>query len=221
VSAAVEPQSRYWVEGVEYRAPDHPVALAYSRPKCDLIRRYSGLPDGSTALDVGTGNGTLFFSLSRFYRCSGLDLSLHLLRRHCALGRVLRADAALLPFGGRSFDLVAESCLLHHAPQPAASVAEMARVARTAICLIEPNVLNPLSFAFHALVPEERGALRLGAATLRSLIPSDFEVTFAGAVGLVFPNRTPQFALPFLSPFDRQWPLGNVNVVIARRRDGA
>ena len=214
-------QPRYWTHGVRYRAPDHPVTVAYARPKCELVRRYSGLPPNATALDVGTGNGTLFFSLNQLYPSIGLDFSPDLLGRHCSRGRILRADAARLPFANRSFDLVAESCLLHHVGDPAAVVREMARVTRIALCLIEPNLRNPLSLLFHALVPEERGALRLGRGALRSLSPPGFEISFEGAVGLVFPNRTPTPLLPLLTAFDRPWPLGNVNLLIARRAAAA
>ena len=214
----VEDQSRYWAEGIDYRAADHPATVAYARPKCELIRRYSGLPEGATALDVGTGNGTLFFSLSRLFPSIGLDLSPELLQRHCSRGRILRGDAGRLPFRNRSFDLVVESCVLHHLSNPEEIVQEMARVSRSALCLIEPNMRNPLSLLFHALVPEERGALRLSPGVLRALPPPEFEVCFSGALGLVFPNRTPTRLLPLLTPFDRPWRLGNVNVLIARRR---
>jgi SAM-dependent methyltransferase len=218
MSSTEDCQSRYWTEGIRYRAADHPSSIAYAAPKCDLIRYHAGLPDNSTALDVGTGNGTLFFSLQRTYPSVGIDMSPDLLRRHCSPGRVLQADARRLPFANRSYDLVVESCVLHHVPQPRAITYEMARVASHALCLIEPNMRNPLSLLFHALVPEERGALRLSSSVLRTLLPADFEIAFEGAVGLVFPNRTPSWLIPVLAPFDRPWPLGNVNMLVARRR---
>lgn len=217
MSLAEQSQSRYWTDGITYRAADHPATVAYAKPKCELIRRHSGLPDGATALDVGTGNGTLFFSLEKLYPAVGLDLSPDLLRRHCSPRRILRGDAGRLPFASRSYDLVVESCVLHHVRHPPDIVAEMTRVARHAICLIEPNMRNPLSLLFHALVPEERGALRLSARALRETLPSGFEIVFAGAVGLIFPNRTPAWLVPLLAGFDRPWPLGNVNMLIARR----
>jgi hypothetical protein len=120
-----------------------------------------------------------------------------------------------------SVDLAVESCVLHHTPEPRRLVSEMTRVARRAICLIEPNVVNPLSLLFHAMVPEERGALRLTRQALIQVVSSTFTVVFARAVGLVFPNKTPEWLLPALRPFDRPWPLGNVNMVIALRRDAS
>ena len=214
-----EEQSRYWVEGIRYRAARDPVAVAYARPKCDLIARCTGLPAGATVLDVGTGNGTLFYSLAERYECWGVDTSAHLLAGHCAPGRVQRASAYALPYRDRSVDLAVESCVLHHVSRPEGVVLEMARVARRALALIEPNMVNPLSLAFHALVPEERGALRFSRRRLRALIPPGFTVHFAGAAGLVYPNRTPRWLAPLLERMDRPWPLGNVNVVIATRED--
>jgi SAM-dependent methyltransferase len=212
-------QARYWVHGTAYRPADHPVTKAYAEPKCRLIDRYTGLPEGAMVLDVGTGNGTLHHCLSKRYRCQGIDSSAHLLSQHCDPGHVALADAGRLPLADRSVDMAVESCVLHHVPDPALLVSEMARVARKAICLIEPNVLNPPSLLFHALVPEERGALSLTRGRLRRTIGASFEVVFARAVGLVFPNKTPAWMLPLLRPFDRPWPLGNVNVVIALRRE--
>jgi len=211
-------QERYWEHSVSYRRADHPVSVAYARPKCDLIERYVDLPPGATALDVGTGSGTVFFSLAQRYRSVGIDSSRHLLRQHCARGRVVLGDARRLPHGDMAFDLVVESCVLHHCREPADIVTEMARVARRAICLIEPNMLNPPSLLFHAVVREERGALRISRAMLKATIPREFQVAFEGAVGLVFPKRTPAWLLPVLRVFDRAWALGNVHVIVATRQ---
>jgi SAM-dependent methyltransferase len=210
-------QAQYWIDGISYRAADHPVTVAYAEPKCRIIEQYTGLPAGSTVLDVGTGNGTLYHSLAKRYRCQGIDASPHLLAQHCGKDHVALADACRLPMADRSVDLAVESCVLHHVPEPGRLIAEMARVARKAICLIEPNVVNPASLLFHALVPEERGALKITRRVITTAIPPPLEVVFARAVGLVFPNKTPFWLLPALRPFDRPWPLGNVNMVIAVR----
>jgi SAM-dependent methyltransferase len=216
---AAEEQGRYWVEGIRYRAAHDPVAVAYARPKCELISRWAGLSAGSTVLDVGTGNGTLFYSLAERFQCWGIDSSAHLLASHCAPRRVQRASAYALPYRDRSVDLAVESCMLHHVSRPESVVLEMARVARRALVLIEPNMLNPISLAFHALVPAERGALRLSRRRLRALVPPAFTIRFARAVGLVYPNRTPGWLAALLERMDRPCPLGNVNVVIATREE--
>lgn len=213
-------QRDYWIEGIRYRPSDHPVSVAYAEPKCDLIVRHAAVPAGGSILDVGTGNGTLFAGFSRAYRCVGVDTSAHLLARHCAPGRVALADGHSLPFADGSFDLVVESCVLHHLPEPRRFVSEMGRVARTAVALVEPNMLNPLSLAFHALVPEERGALAVSRRGLREWLPPGFAPRCATSVGLVYPTRTPTALLPFLRVFDRSWTLGNVHVIVAVR-DGS
>ena len=69
-------QLRYWAEGIPYRAADHPVTVAYAQPKCALIQRHLKLPGGATAVDVGTGNGTLFYSLNKLYPSVGVDFCL-------------------------------------------------------------------------------------------------------------------------------------------------
>jgi SAM-dependent methyltransferase len=207
------------MHGIRYRSSAHPVSVAYAQPKYELIARHAGVADGASVLDVGTGNGTLYERFSRRYRCFGVDTSAHMLANHCAPGRVGVADGQRLPFDDRSIDLVVESCVLHHAADPPSLVGEMARVARRAIALIEPNMRNPLSLAFHSLVPEERGALALSRRRLQGYLPQEFTVSCAAAVGLVYPTRTPVFLLPLLRPFDRPWPLGNVHLIVAVRRD--
>jgi len=220
VRESPEGQREYWEGGIFYRPADHPVSVAYAQPKCDLITRHSAVAEGGSVLDVGTGNGTLFAAFAGRFRCLGVDTSEHLLARHCARGRVTLADGRALPFPDRSFDLVVESCVLHHVSEPRRFVAEMARVARTAVALVEPNMLNPLSLAFHALVPEERGALSVSRRALREWLPPGFALRCATSVGLVYPTRTPAALLPLLRPFDRSWALGNVHVIVAVR-DGS
>jgi ubiquinone/menaquinone biosynthesis C-methylase UbiE len=170
-------QRDYWVQGTRYRPAQHPVSVAYAAPKWALVARAAGLAAEDTVLDVGTGNGTLFAAFARHHRCAGVDTSEHLLARHCARGQVALADARALPFGDHNFDIVAESCLLHHVSDPRAVAAEMARVARRAVAFIEPNMWNPLSLIFHALVPEERKALALSRRRLCEMLPAGFRIT--------------------------------------------
>jgi SAM-dependent methyltransferase len=214
-------QRNYWVHGIHYRPAEHPVSLAYAVPKSAMVARAAGLMPGDTVLDVGTGNGTLFAAFARSQRCAGVDTSEHLLARHCARDRVALADAGALPFRDQSFDVVVESCLLHHVSDPGAVAAEMARVARRALAFVEPNMWNPLSLAFHALVRAERKALGFSRRRLCGLLPVGFDLTCAVSVGLVYPNRTPELLLPALRVFDRPWPLGNAHVIVAIRRPTA
>jgi len=90
-------------------------------------------------LDVGTGTGQLLIALAgRVHEAVGLDLSREMLAiarthleaaglSHCS---VRQGDMYHLPFSGPSFDLVAIHQVLHYADDPAAVVAEAARVLR-------------------------------------------------------------------------------------------
>lgn len=59
-------------------------------------------------------------------------------RRHAAAIVPIVADVEHLPFQDRSVDLVYVHDGLHHLEDPSAGIAEMARVARRAVCINEP-----------------------------------------------------------------------------------
>jgi len=82
------------------------------------------------------------------------------------------ADAGALPFRDASFATVLVRDLLHHLPEPRATIAAACRVLRPGgrFVLIEPNARNPLVRLQMALVPAERGAARSDEAWLRALL---------------------------------------------------
>jgi len=93
----------------------------------------------ATILDLGCGPGDLVVAISqrlRDARIVGLDLSPSMLlwaSRHATTDGRLRfivADAASLPFGDASVDLIVSTLSLHHWPEPADVFAEIARVLR-------------------------------------------------------------------------------------------
>lgn len=96
---------------------------------CDLVKLEGRV------LDAGCGNG-FFFEVARpqlpgAAELVGLDLSNEMLakaRRHH--GRLVRGDAARLPFADGVFDTVLARSLLHHLPDPELGAREMARVLR-------------------------------------------------------------------------------------------
>jgi ubiquinone/menaquinone biosynthesis C-methylase UbiE len=100
----------------------------------ETLRRVD-LHDGETILDVGCGTGALLEAiLTRAgpVRLVGVDLSRGMLEiaRH-KLGRRARlvaGEAGRLPFAAQRFDLALSSSALHHWPDPAAGLAEIARV---------------------------------------------------------------------------------------------
>jgi arsenite methyltransferase len=98
---------------------------------------WSNIPPGGMALDVGSGPGNVTASLARAAGTGGLalgvDISESMLARAVraeAGPRVgfLRADAQRLPFRDNIFDAVTSLAVLQLIPDPAAALAEMARV---------------------------------------------------------------------------------------------
>jgi ubiquinone/menaquinone biosynthesis C-methylase UbiE len=95
-------------------------------------------PPGGHVLDVACGAGFLLAA----YRdagaaVTGVDLSDAMLRAaretlgpSLPPGRLVRADAADLPFPAGSFDVIACKLALHYFPEPTRVVAEMARVCK-------------------------------------------------------------------------------------------
>ena len=88
-------------------------------------------------LDVATGTGHNALSLAPHVRqVIGLDLTAAMLTEACSLAdkrgidnvRFCRGDSERLPFASQSFDVVTCRVALHHFPDVASAVREMARV---------------------------------------------------------------------------------------------
>jgi malonyl-CoA O-methyltransferase len=93
-----------------------------------------------SVLDLGCGSGRYLLHLARHgpARLVGIDFSARMLdeaRRHLASthnpARLVRAEAAHLPFARARFDLVVAGLVLGHLEHLAAAVGEIARVLRT------------------------------------------------------------------------------------------
>jgi len=101
----------------------------------------------ASVLDVGCGEGVLTHEWARRLgdgRIVGLDLDDAKLREewtrraHPNL-EFVAADATALPFADGEFDLAAAIEVLEHVPDPEATVAEMARVARRHVLVSVPR----------------------------------------------------------------------------------
>lgn len=210
-------QEAYW-RRARYSGPADPLFLAYARPKLDRIE--SALPlAGRSVLDVGCGPGTFTSLLSqRAGRVVGCDRSDLMLSRAPEMEGVelMQADAADLPFETDSFDVVFEANLLHHLDEPQRAVAEMTRVARQAVVVLEPNALNPVMLGWSLLIPAERGGLRSTRGRLsRMLQAAGARVTHTWTTGMISQNNTPGFLIPVLKIFDIDFPLGEYHLLIA------
>jgi demethylmenaquinone methyltransferase/2-methoxy-6-polyprenyl-1,4-benzoquinol methylase len=113
------------------------VGAALSFGQDPLWRRFlvSRLPPGGHVLDVATGTGLVAAELlRRRYRVTGLDQSTEMLAvaRERLGGRceLVEGTAAALPFPAETFDHLTFTYLLRYVDDPAATVAELARVVR-------------------------------------------------------------------------------------------
>lgn len=130
----------------DYGVQTYPVAWAGGRALWGFeinrlwkdVGQLVNAPDDSVVLDVPCGGGLAFRALSRGRRLRyvAADLSETMLERAEAVRRergleqvrLLRADAGRLPFADATFDLITSFNGLHVLPDPAAAVAEFARV---------------------------------------------------------------------------------------------
>lgn len=144
------------------------------------LEPFNGRLEGWTALTVcgGSGMDAEFLAAAGASVISS-DLSLgaadrvrQRTGRHATSIMPIVADVEHLPFADRSVDLVYVHDGLHHLENPSAGIAEMARVARRAVCISEPARAVATSIGVRvglALDREEAGnrvaRLKLGATT--------------------------------------------------------
>ncbi|MEP7033454.1 MAG: class I SAM-dependent methyltransferase [Actinomycetota bacterium] len=165
-----------------------------------LVSKVNAIP-GSWALDVATGTGLVARELaSKNVRVAALDQSEPMLRkgveaiRDVGLEdriRFLLGQAERLPFADESFDAVTFTYLLRYVDDPAATVAELARVLRPGGVMAE--------LEFH--VPQDSWARAGWKAYTRTLMPA------AGTLVSSAWYRTGRFLGPNIEAFYGQYPL--------------
>lgn len=208
-------QKRFWDRQFVRREPSHPAVAAFARSKVRwILHALPGRPPD--LLEVGCGNGYFSVELESTGKTTCIDFSATMLTRNpAARGRKIQALAEALPFADSSFDLVVCGNLLHHLEEPAPAVAEMARVSRRYVALIEPNARNPLMFLFSLLKKEEHGALKFSARFVQTLgLRAGLRLKAATVQGSVLPNKTPGILVPWLLPLERSHPLGFYSIAL-------
>ena len=110
---------------------------------------------GGEVLDIGTGPGRIPILLCRAdrrFRVLGVDLAgpmLDLARRNVAdaelsdLIRFARGDAKNLPFPDGRFEAVMNNTIVHHIPEPALALGEMARLVAPGGLLFVRDLVRP------------------------------------------------------------------------------
>ncbi len=103
-------------------------------------------PVDGPILEVGTGVGGNLALLAAHGPAVGVDVALAALRSARATAPVLAGDAARLPFADATFGAAVCTEVLEHVDEPAAALAELARVLRPgAIAFVTtPNYSNPV-----------------------------------------------------------------------------
>ena len=212
-------QKDYWEGKKKRRSPDHPVVQAFARPKLDFILdAIPGAPEGErlSMLEVGAGNGYFSHTFDRAFDLTALDFSPNMLAMNpLAEEQKLVGDAENLPAEDDSYDVVFCGNLLHHLEDPLIAVREMRRVARRHVVLIEPNIINPLMFAFGVVKKEERGSLKFTGWYVKNLgRRAGMRLRKYTGHGAIVPNKTPRPLLPFARAIDGAYPVGFYHIAI-------
>jgi SAM-dependent methyltransferase len=216
-------QSQYWKTNKHPRSPFHPISRFFSQQRWDFLGRYVNLTAVTSVLDVGCGKGlaSLCFEDTSIFHV-GVDFSAEQLAQ-IELTTLQKAISAgeKLPFPDSSFDLVMCWEVLHHVDDPAAVVAEMARVSKLWVIIFEPNMFNPGQLLFSVVVWAERGSLKLRRSIIENALSArDFSVAFFGKVGWVFPNRAPVWLFNILRKMPFRFPIFGISRLWIAQKEG-
>jgi ubiquinone/menaquinone biosynthesis C-methylase UbiE len=154
IDPAVEIQRKYYTETASRYQTMHAREGA-DDPFCiSTVLSFFRALEIRSILDVGsaTGRGLREFTaaLPDALVC-GVEPVAALLQQGAVEGvtesvSLLQATGDALPFADHSFDAVSEFSILHHVPDPSAVVAEMLRVARRVVVIVDSNRFGQGSF---------------------------------------------------------------------------
>ena len=146
---------------------------------------FMGQCNPTEILDVGCGTGSLTFMLANHFTSAniiGADISEELLEHARSLRgehlsvRFVKADASVLPFADRSFDLTVASLVLNFVPAPKETLREMVRVTRPR------GLIASTPWDLRGGLPHVRVVLDTAAAVEESA--SDYRTRFYSAPGI-------------------------------------
>ena len=209
----------YWkLNCSKYSVPDSEISNIFVSSKINYILNFIKIDKDTSILDVGCATGLFtFYFLKLTNKVIGVDFSQQLIQKSPCKQNLVCADAFLLPFKNKAFDIVFSSCLLHHLCNRGAAVKELARVSKKYVILCEPNRNNPAMFLFSIIFRHERAGLRFSKAYLKKLISSHCDKLLRiDTMGTVTPNRMPLVIVRLLKPFDKCSKLGLYTMAIAQ-----
>ena len=216
-----EKQKQFWERDqlVKRRSPQHPVIREYVVSKIEEIRKHIPIEKNTRLLDVGCGNGFFTYYFDQLCDVYGIDFSEKMIELNPIKNKAVM-NAENLKFENNSFDVIFCHALLHHVDDIDQVIQEMKRVSRKWIVLLEPNRNNPLMFLFSLLVKEEWKAMRFSVRYMKRFVEQNGLKTYKSfSYGMIVPNKTPIFALPFFRLFNFIQPFGMTNFIIALKSD--
>ncbi len=216
-----EQQKQFWERDTlkKRRSPEHPVIKEYVVSKIDEIGKYIPIEKNTRLLDVGCGNGFFTYYFDQVCDVFGIDFSEKMVDLNPVKNKAVM-NAEELKFEDNSFDVIFCHALLHHVDDIDRVVQEMKRVSRKWIVLLEPNRNNPLMFLFSLLVREEWKAMRFSLRYMKKFVKRNgLTVNKSFSYGMIVPNKSPKFLLPFLRLFNFRQPFGMTNFIIASKPD--
>jgi ubiquinone/menaquinone biosynthesis C-methylase UbiE len=207
-------QREYWETDPGIRDVHHPIVEGFARQRWEYLSKLLPLAEIDSALDVGAGNGFSTLYAPQGVNAVAADGSTRYLQRNPANKRV-QVNALELPFARDSFDLTFCWELLHHVETPHEALREMARVSKRWVMLFEPNPLNPAQAVFAVVDREHHWVLRYSERYVRQqLAQAGLVPRVIQRVGLIFPNRTPEWLYPVLRALPFRWPLIGISLLV-------
>ena len=213
-------EKKYWeeLEHKKKRSVNHPVVSFYSAQRIQYMKKHlDDFENVKTVLDVGAGYGYSSYHLPSSLDVLALDFSFMNLISN-PVDNKIQASAPDLPFKTNSFDLVFGWSFLHHLDDPDKAVAEMARVTKKYLVLLEPNRNNPVQFVFGLLHPMEHGTLKFTKQKLLKYLDKiKFKLISCEATGWLFNGASPIFSLRIVKHLPFVHKLGLVNILICEK----